>query len=106
MVDYDALLAQDKEAGGYLETDEEIAADEDPLRDIRAAWVMSGEKIEDFSILKFNKKLRLQEKQDFALNFIRGTTDYDEKMDARRRVLAPRGGRGRVIILCRPGRRC
>ena len=35
MVDYDALLAHDKEAGGYLETDEEIAADEDPLRTSR-----------------------------------------------------------------------
>ena len=80
-MNFEGMLAMDKDAGSYLESDESLASDDDPLRDIKAAWVMSGEKEEDFSILKFNKKLRLQEKQDFALNFIKGTCDYEEKID-------------------------
>ena len=86
MADFQLGLAMDDKAGGYLETDEELAADEDPLRDIKAAWVLSGEKIEDFTILKFNKKLRLQEKQDFVLNFLKGENDYEEKMDVLNRM--------------------
>ena len=84
-IDYD-VLAMDKDAGQYLESDETLAEDDDPLADIKAAWIMSGERIEDFSILKFNKKLRLEEKKEFSLNFIRGTTDYEEKMDILKRM--------------------
>ena len=42
---------------------------------------MSGEDIKDFTVMKFNKKLREEEKRDFNKNFISGNTDYEEKID-------------------------
>ena len=33
--------------------------------------------------MKFNKKLREEEKRDFNKNFISGNTDYEEKIDLR-----------------------
>ena len=44
---------------------------------------MSGEDIKDFTVMKFNKKLREEEKRDFNKNFISGNTDYEEKIDLR-----------------------
>ena len=38
MADFQLGLAMDDKAGGYLETDEEIAQDDDPLADIKAAY--------------------------------------------------------------------
>ena len=111
----------DDKAGGYLETDEEIAQDDDPracgvlhftdttrghltmkwvvnsdairrkraprrLADIKAAWIMAGEDIKDFTVMKFNKKLREEEKRDFNKNFISGNTDYEEKIDLLNRM--------------------
>jgi len=119
MADFQLGLALDDKAGGYLETDEEIAQDDDPrvcgvlhtpsprlvairrglsskfecirtrcerhaprrLADIKAAWIMAGEDIKDFTVMKFNKKLREEEKRDFNKNFISGNTDYEEKID-------------------------
>ena len=83
MADFQLGLAMDDKAGGYLETDEEIAQDDDPLADIKAAWIMAGEDIKDFTVMKFNKKLREEEKRDFNKNFISGNTDYEEKIDLR-----------------------
>lgn len=79
-------LALDDKAAGYLETDEEIARDKDPLADIKAAWLMAGEDIKDFTVLKFNQKLREEEKRDFNKNFISGNTDYEEKIDLLNRM--------------------
>ena len=59
------------------------AQDDDPLADIKAAWIMAGEDIKDFTVMKFNKKLREEEKRDFNKNFISGNTDYEEKIDLR-----------------------
>ena len=56
-------------------------ATDDPLADIKAAWIMAGEDIKDFTVMKFNKKLREEEKRDFNKNFISGNTDYEEKID-------------------------
>ena len=44
---------------------------------------MAGEDIKDFTVMKFNKKLREEEKRDFNKNFISGNTDYEEKIDLR-----------------------
>ena len=54
---------------------------------------MSGEDIKDFTVMKFNKKLREEEKRDFNKNFISGNTDYEEKIDLR--VAASRHSRHR-----------
>ena len=86
MADFQLGLAMDDKAGGYLETDEEIAQDDDPLADIKAAWIMAGEDIKDFTVMKFNKKLREEEKRDFDKNFISGNTDYEEKIDLLNRM--------------------
>ena len=50
------------------------------LADIKAAWIMAGEDIKDFTVMKFNKKLREEEQRDFQKNFISGNTDYEEKL--------------------------
>ena len=47
---------------------------------------MSGEDIKDFTVMKFNKKLREEEKRDFNKNFISGNTDYEEKIDLLNRM--------------------
>ena len=78
-----AAFSPELSRAGYLETDEEIAQDDDPLADIKAAWIMAGEDIKDFTVMKFNKKLREEEKRDFNKNFISGNTDYEEKIDLR-----------------------
>ena len=47
---------------------------------------MAGEDIKDFTVMKFNKKLREEEKRDFNKNFISGNTDYEEKIDLLNRM--------------------
>ena len=47
---------------------------------------MAGEDIRDFTVMKFNKKLREEEKRDFNKNFISGNTDYEEKIDLLNRM--------------------
>ena len=68
---------------------------------------MSGEDIKDFTVMKFNKKLREEEKRDFNKNFISGNTDYEEKIDLRvaasrhtpsTRLVSGRGGRVETAI--------
>ena len=81
-----AAFSPELSRAGYLETDEEIAQDDDPLADIKAAWIMAGEDIKDFTVMKFNKKLREEEKRDFNKNFISGNTDYEEKIDLLNRM--------------------
>ena len=47
---------------------------------------MAGEDIKDFTVMKFNKKLREEEQRDFQKNFISGNTDYEEKIDLLNRM--------------------
>ena len=65
---------------------------------------MAGEDIKDFTVMKFNKKLREEEKRDFNKNFISGNTDYEEKIDLR--VAASRFTPSTRLVSMREGAGC
>ena len=58
------------------------------LADIKAAWIMAAitRTLKISTVMKFNKKLREEEKRDFNKNFISGNTDYEEKIDLLNRM--------------------
>ena len=57
-----------------------------PDAELRMQWVLSGEKLEDFTKTKYKKKLQDQAVADFKLDFVRGTTSYEDKLEALRRI--------------------
>lgn len=60
--------------------------EEDPIEKLKESWVLSGEKRRDFSVARYKRKLRAQEKADFKFEYVKGTTDYEAKMSALRRI--------------------
>ena len=72
---------KDDELSEAMLEETSLIDEDDPLGDIKAAWIMSGEDLEEFTVAKFNRKLKQQDKAEWAVKFVRGETDYEDKMD-------------------------
>ena len=81
---------EESKESSTLDTDDISSSWKDPHHELKQEWVLSGEVLEDFTLAKYKRKLRAQERADFRLKFIKGETDYEAKVQALARIDARR----------------
>lgn len=84
------MAEEESKQSSTLDTDDISSSWKDPYHVLKQEWVNSGEVLEDFTLARYKRKLREQERADFRLKVIKGETDYQAKIDALKRIDARR----------------